>query len=814
MSIIIGDDPATPTVQRRVATQAPLLTLSGLDFMMSDPDPVAGYRIRALRQDFTFGDPDEVITSIVSQLQDGDLEQVTRAGNRVATVPLLIDAPGSLAPGSAIALGQAAVDAACTFDGWTEMQWRSLLAGSETSVFEVTSATVSTPLNDVTERYSGGRYVTITIHARPFVRPLTPVTIDAPPVLGSTTTTIDDGSSVTPWSLLSVTPPDAHNLLTNPSFETNTTGWASSSGTSSIARAAVNEGFGSYVLKAIALSPPTVSYVSYTPKVTVTPGTSYRLGFLADPSLMSGSTARVLYRWWNSANTQVGGDHIANLNAGFSTVVITAPAGAVGLTFYAGMAGGDAAGGKTWYIDAAMLSDQPSMTGYFDGSTTSTEAITYSWTGTGNASTTLAHWTPATLAVSSGTIRATAYGTAPSIRRTGAIDMSAQNYLRIQGTARATNNSTQSGLQVTVADNGGSPITPISYIYNQTTGAFDIIIERPAGFTALDVSLTSPNIGTTAYGFYVAVDSVVITDNPFATGKVQSRQVQIYGSQRTELSLEVLALDAAGTTPLGLGEQVLIHTSAARTDGRSKFLSVRTASGATGTSDATTTGGYYTDLPTTAAPAKFTFPASTLLPGNYLPVARLRHSAAISNVPLSFRADVTTSDLNYTAHDPVTGWKTVPITVAAGAAWPQIPVSTWAMIPLGLLRLPPAAIDDADATITIEIGCDSAAIDLDDIFLCNVDVGEASLLLTPTASAVRLDAATVDAPQASAWVGAANGPMIADPSLWFGEQHQAEPGLLQIATVTPGCTTSRVSGHYYPRNHTNIVRVDQTAAAS
>lgn len=384
--------------------------------------------------------------------------------------------------------------------------------------------------------------------------------------------------------------------------------------------------------------------------------------------------------------------------------------------------------------------------------------------------------------------------------------MSALPYMRIRGTVDPTGQTGPFGYvipHVNISDNGAA-VSPDGYTVNPS-GAFEIIIHRPGGFTMVDVAIPEATYNT---GMWLEVGQIEITDDPFGTGEVQSRQVVIYGSQRTELSLAVLGLDGAGTTPVGLGEQVLIHTAAAGGDGRAKFLAVRALAGVSDHPDSTATSGYYSDLPPTSSPTPFTIPASALLPGNYVAVARLRHTLAAANLPVSLRAHVTTSS-GQSVYDPPTGWRSAPITVvASGAVWPQMNVNTWCMIPVGLLRLPPADIEDPAATITIEAAC-SVAVDLDDIYLCNADVGQASLMLTTTStgsfSAVRLDAATVDHPLASGWVGVANGAMVADPSRWIGEQHQAAPGLLQIGTVTPGCGTSRVSGTYYARNHTNTV---------
>jgi hypothetical protein len=518
-----------------------------------------------------------------------------------------------------------------------------------------------------------------------------------------------------------------------------------------------------------------------------------------------------------AGTVQVGGDWDTAFASGntWATRTFTtpaAPATAVRMRIfpYGNSSNNGLGSPDVWYLDAVLVAaGAPGF--YFDGSKTSTTAITYTWDGTASNSTSTATWTAPALAVVSGGVQGTVYGRASaSIRRTGAVTMTSLTYMRIRGTASAFSD----GL-VTVADNGGGAVTPASYSYNATTGAYDILIRRPTGFTTVDVTFarTGGTVSTTS-GLFVNVDQIDITDNPFSTGKVQSRQVQILGSQRTELSLSVLGLDAAGTTPVALGEQVLVHTAAAGSDGRAKFLACRSASGLTGTSDAGATSGQFNTLSTTATPTNFTFPASALLKGNYLAYVRVR-CATVGTSDLSYRAfiDPTVGD---NVFDPRTGWKTAPLTVvASGAAWPQVnqatgsPLSPWVMIPLGLLRLPPADIEDSAATITVQIARASVAVDVDDIFLLNDDIGQTSILLTGLASgsysAVRLDAATVDASQASAWVGAANGTMLADAARWIGEQHTAANGLLQVSTVTPGCSTSRVSADYFPRSHTHVV---------
>jgi hypothetical protein len=737
-----------------VDRQAGSLTLGGLGLMMSAPDPVGGWMIRALADGTELGDPEAVIAAIQSQLQDGDLERIDRYGNREATIPLVLEAPNSESPGDALARAAAALDAACRFDGWTELSYTSTLAGAATSVYEVTSATASVTFDDLAEMTQGCRYVTLKIHARPFPRTVNPVTIDAPSVTGSTTTTVDSGSATTGWSLLSTAPAALHNLISNPSFEVNTTGWSAGAGTASIARASTAAvGSSSLVMTESATSGR--SYAN-SPAAVVTAGTTYQVilsnqGGLGAPTSGGGC----LVRFYSDAagTVQVGGDwDTAFASGSWATRTFTtpaAPATAVRMRIfpYGNSSNNGLGSPDVWYLDAVLVAaGAPGF--YFDGSKTSTTAITYTWDGTANNSTSTATWTAPALAVVSGGVQGTVYGRASaSIRRTGAVTMTSLPYMRIRGTASAFSD----GL-VTVADNGGSAITPASYSYNATTGAYDILIRRPTGFTTVDVTFarTGGTVSTTS-GLFVNVDQIDITDNPFSTGKVQSRQVQILGSQRTELSLSVLGLDAAGTTPVALGEQVLVHTAAAGSDGRAKFLACRSASGLTGTADAGATSGQFNTLSTTATPTNFTFPASALLKGNYLAVCRVR-CATVGTSDLSYRAfiDPTVGD---NVFDPRTGWKTRPLTVGASgglaAGQPGIRLnSLWVMIPLGLLRLPPADIEDsAPRSLSRSPRC-AVAVDVDDIFLLNDDIGQASILLTGLASgsysAVRLDAATVD----------------------------------------------------------------------
>jgi hypothetical protein len=605
----------------------------------------------------------------------------------------------------------------------------------------------------------------------------------------------------------STAPAPLRNLVPNPALGANTTGWTTHIGAASASRVSYS---GSFWYSVFPTASATQTYAA-APITSVSPSTSYALTAVVDSGGVNITQAGFIFQWMDGSGALIGPDGAALGTPGVLkrfSYVGKSPSNAAFVRIFPFVKFGKLGDRPNFLTSQIMVAPSTTVPPYFDGGYTDTTAANYSWDGTANNSTSTLAWTAPTLGVSSGMVRGGVYGrSAVTIRRSGAVTMSSLPFMRIRGTATAAPKG-----QIVIADQGAN-VSPSSYSYNASTGAFEILISRPGGFAAVDVTFDrTDGVVSTGSSVFVAVDSIDITDNPFATGKTQTRQVQIYGSQRTELSLSVLGLDAAGTSAVGLGEQVLVYTASAGDDGRAKFLACRSDStvSAASTSDSSAVSGAFNALPTTTTPLGFTFPTSSLLTGTYLAVARVR-SATAGTSDLSFRAFVDPS-VGDNVYDPRTGWKTAPLTVAAsGAAWPSANTNAWVMVPLGLLRLPPADVEDSAATITVQLARGANAADVDDVFLLNTDVGQSSILLTGLTagsySAVRLDAATVDAAQATAWVGVANGTMLADAARWIGEQHAAAPGLLQIATVTPGCATSRVSASYYPRFHTHVASV-------
>jgi hypothetical protein len=373
--------------------------------------------------------------------------------------------------------------------------------------------------------------------------------------------------------------------------------------------------------------------------------------------------------------------------------------------------------------------------------------------------------------------------------------MDAMPFLRITGSVSPQATS----FSLTVADNG-APVSLWSSDLNQATRQFAIVVRRPQGFTAVDLTVSAAGVDVMGSGFWAEIDSLVMSDAPVDTGKFQSRSVPIHGSQRTELSLSVLGLDSPGTSPVQLGGQVLVYTAASES-GQPKFVDCRATDGtAGGVMDSAAASGYYNVINNTAL-VTFGIPSVALKPGNYVAVASVASPDAGAHV---LRARARIGGVSGASG----GYQETPFTVASQGAWPVAAAGQYVLLPLALLRLPPADTDRATAQVYIDVACtlvnQAHSIRLDNVWLADLDDGQLSLVLAGTATEIRLDAATVDRPQPSLWTGAVGGLLVADASKWIGEQHQAAPGMLQVVSVTPGCDTSRLSLRYYPRYKTHV----------
>jgi len=189
------------------------------------------------------------------------------------------------------------------------------------------------------------------------------------------------------------------NLVTNPNFETNTTGWT---GSGTFARTTTESYIGSASISLSYLGSSTV-LIQQTPvtQIPVTAGLSYTGSFYGKQSTDTGVMI-CNFMWYNASSSLILDDTHQSNNLSTSwqrfSQTRTAPANAAYCIFRIYQAAGEGGGAvaTTDYIDAVLVEQTSSALPYFDG----TYADTYTgytltsqgWSGTADASTSTATW--------------------------------------------------------------------------------------------------------------------------------------------------------------------------------------------------------------------------------------------------------------------------------------------------------------------------------------------------------------------------------------------------------------------------------------
>ena len=163
------------------------------------------------------------------------------------------------------------------------------------------------------------------------------------------------------------------NLCTNPSFETNVTGWSGSS--ASIARSADTSYLGTHsglvtpgsTSGSVSIPVTTVSGRVYTASAWVFAGDATSLRMIVDSPTTNGTTVSVLADTWTRLSVTFTAN-TTTTSIGIQTVGTTQP----------------------FYVDAVLVEQTTVLRDYFDGSTVDSLGWDYSWSGTANASTSVA----------------------------------------------------------------------------------------------------------------------------------------------------------------------------------------------------------------------------------------------------------------------------------------------------------------------------------------------------------------------------------------------------------------------------------------
>lgn len=191
------------------------------------------------------------------------------------------------------------------------------------------------------------------------------------------------------------------NLSTNPSFENNTTGWSAINASMSRTTGTSFVGTSKLEFTITANGTGTTNSGGVTTDFPVSAGTDYVAQVYARSVTAAERITLGLY-FYDASGNVVGssprtGPSLTTTYTRYATNVATAPSGAVTGRFSVGTFRSDGSASTPIYLDAVTIrSGSDTSLAYFDGSTTSTSAYSYAWTGTAGNSTSTASSTTGT----------------------------------------------------------------------------------------------------------------------------------------------------------------------------------------------------------------------------------------------------------------------------------------------------------------------------------------------------------------------------------------------------------------------------------
>jgi hypothetical protein len=186
------------------------------------------------------------------------------------------------------------------------------------------------------------------------------------------------------------------NLLKNPSFEINTTGWNPNGSTNT--RVAATWGTGSYAYQIVHSGTGLGGTFTDFGSFNVTPGVQYTASFYAKSIFGILRNVQIGCNWFNAGGTQIlqtAANKTLTTNSQQWTLTSTAPANATTALMYA-YANTTGLAGDTWQLDSAMFEQSSSVLPYFDGTYlypyTGYTLTFQAWDGVANASTSTTVW--------------------------------------------------------------------------------------------------------------------------------------------------------------------------------------------------------------------------------------------------------------------------------------------------------------------------------------------------------------------------------------------------------------------------------------
>ena len=189
------------------------------------------------------------------------------------------------------------------------------------------------------------------------------------------------------------------NLLTNPNFETNTTGWETTGVTVSITRIITNAYIGTGSVQ-VTLNDPTngtglANFPTAGNRIPVSANTNYTISAYVKQTSGTAIGVDLDTFYYNSGGTQISSSDGPNttLTSSWQRIsrTITTPALTTSMGFSIGVQQ-VYSGLSIFIVDAVLMEEGSELLPYFDGTFAKGEMYGQSWTGTANASTSTARY--------------------------------------------------------------------------------------------------------------------------------------------------------------------------------------------------------------------------------------------------------------------------------------------------------------------------------------------------------------------------------------------------------------------------------------
>ena len=701
------------------------LTLDELDLLPSGTIAAlanTGWYLEATADGTEWRNAEAVVSSVTSELFEGADIDVT--GYEALTASVTVRVVGL--DMAAVTTGSAELVKVCRREAMKALTYVPSDGTAPATVFDVLTVTWDSVLDDIDEIQSTPRrtYV-LTLHCKPFPRSADLVTIPAVTIATTAPTiaSIDTGSSTTGWSTTSKTAARV-NLITNGNFRYGSHGWVKGANTDRVVWDSAGMRW------AVKDRDAGRSHINYQTAMKVVAGTSYRLHmqiYQANPTFQLG----LLIRWYNAAGVQIGTDAsntiavtlgVAGTWRTLSTTR-TAPTGAVTLGFfpfaqYDGSSGAAYSGLKDVHVET-----NSTWGAAFDGDTAPFGTTEYVWSGAAGRSTSFA-LIPTTPSTSGGKILVTAYGgRALAARRSGTIDLSSADYLRLRGTWSGS-------LMLNVEVSGGGFVPSIApQVIIRSGSTFDAYFQVPSD------SITAFTLSTAAgaASLQSATLSIDQTDTSTGlpltgTGRSGDFVAEAYGTMPAEASIEI-------SNTADLGRMVLIFTRPASLAAVHPALRARRIAGPSVTAASTNISGFSEALAAAqAAAVTWEIDAADLPMAPYLLGARLSATGLTSGNGYV---------LNWRAYMVLDG--TTETSIRTGARTIRAAATTYGnatgerFTELGLLSLPTQNVyvsGDASAKVRIQMWVTGGGTwNLDESWIFDADKG--NLTVAEPVSALR-----------------------------------------------------------------------------